>query len=381
VVLHEIGHGLGFSTLVNLSTGQLNGGFPDVYSRFMFDNTTGLHWHQMSNAQRQASAINTGNVVWNGPAVNAAAPSFLAKRPRLTVTSPALGDLAAGRASFGAALTPAGVSGQLILGIDAAAPVNDGCTALTNVVAGRVVLLDRGTCAFTVKALAAQNAGAIALIIANNAAGPAPELGGFDPAVTIPVISVSQADGTTLKNQLLSGAVIVTVGTHATLLSGADDSGRVRLYAPNPLELGSSISHWDGSVFPNALMEPFINDDLSNDVDLSIYHFDDIGWLDSVGVPSGPDPALQLRPAAPNPFSTSTALRYDIQQAGMVDLAVYDLRGSLVKQIASGYRVPGPYTEVWDGTGAGGHRLPSGVYLYRLRTPSGSASKRVVLLP
>jgi len=383
VVLHEIGHGLGFSTLTSGTTGAQNGGFPDVYSRFMLDNTTGLHWHQMSNAQRQASAINTGNLVWDGPAVNAIAPSVLSKRARLTVSTPALGDFAAGFASFGAALTQAGVTAQLILGQDGTAPVNDGCGPLVNVVTGRVVLLDRGVCAFTLKAQAAQNAGAVALIIANNVAGPPNELGGSDPAITIPVISVSQATGTTLKNQLIGGPVTVNIGLHPTLLAGADAAGHVMLYAPNPLEGGSSLSHWDVSVTPNALMEPFINDDLNDDVDLTIYHFVDIGWLDAVTAVSGPgSPArIQLRAAAPNPFTTRTALRSDLEQAGMVELAVYDLRGSLVKRIHSGYRMPGSYTDTWDGTDSRGNRVASGVYLYRLKTPQGSATKRAVLLP
>lgn len=79
VVLHELGHGLGFSSFINGSTGALFNGppaLPDVYSRFMFDQTVGLYWDQMSDAQRQASAINNGNVFWDGANVRIAS-SFL----------------------------------------------------------------------------------------------------------------------------------------------------------------------------------------------------------------------------------------------------------------------------------------------------------------
>lgn len=72
VVLHEIGHGLGFSSFVNGSTGALNGGFPDIYTRFMFDRTVGLYWYQMTDLQRAASALNNGNVFWDGPNVKIA---------------------------------------------------------------------------------------------------------------------------------------------------------------------------------------------------------------------------------------------------------------------------------------------------------------------
>lgn len=53
VVLHELGHGLGFSTFVSQTGAQLLG-IPDLYETFMRDNTTGLNWHQMANnAQRE----------------------------------------------------------------------------------------------------------------------------------------------------------------------------------------------------------------------------------------------------------------------------------------------------------------------------------------
>jgi hypothetical protein len=48
-------------------------------------------------------------------------------------------------------------------GVDGSGAANDGCTALTNgaAVAGKIVLLDRGLCAFTSQAINAQNAGAV----------------------------------------------------------------------------------------------------------------------------------------------------------------------------------------------------------------------------
>lgn len=79
VVLHEIGHGVGFSSFVNGSTGAFFGtptAFPDIYSRYMWDESVDLYWHQMTNAQRQTSALNTNNVFWDGPSVRLSS-SFL----------------------------------------------------------------------------------------------------------------------------------------------------------------------------------------------------------------------------------------------------------------------------------------------------------------
>lgn len=52
------------------------------------------------------------------------------------------------------------------------------------------------------------------------------------------------------------------------------------MYAPNPVQSGSPISHWDTSATPNLLMEPFISSDLtpSLGLDLTPYLFEDIGW-------------------------------------------------------------------------------------------------------
>jgi len=73
VVLHEIGHGIGFSTFVNLSNGQKLVGFDDIYMTFLEDHNLGggTLWPPMSNAQRLASAIDGPNTHFTGPAVQA----------------------------------------------------------------------------------------------------------------------------------------------------------------------------------------------------------------------------------------------------------------------------------------------------------------------
>jgi hypothetical protein len=77
VLLHEFAHGLGFSQNANLATGALLSGFPDAYNTKLLDLTTGLHWNQMTNAQRAASATNFGRVVWDGSFVTAGVPNVL----------------------------------------------------------------------------------------------------------------------------------------------------------------------------------------------------------------------------------------------------------------------------------------------------------------
>jgi hypothetical protein len=73
----------------------------------------------------------------------------------------------------------------------------------------------------------------------------------------------------------------------ASLIGGTGPNGMVLLYAPNPVNFGSSLSHWDTSVTPNALMEPFITKDLkaADRVDLTTCLLADIGW--SLNLPGG----------------------------------------------------------------------------------------------
>ncbi len=130
---------------------------------------------------------------------------------KVTVTAPSsiARDYAANTASFGPRTF--NVAGDLVLADDGAAPNADACSALVNDVAGKIVLIDRGTCTFAAKVKAAQNAGAIGVIIANNTTGSAPALQGSDSTITIGALSVSQQDGTTLKNALAQGSVAVTL--------------------------------------------------------------------------------------------------------------------------------------------------------------------------
>lgn len=282
VVLHELGHGLGFSTTTSGTSGNFLSGQPSIYDRQILDKIAGLHWFQETPAQRVASAIALNQLVWDGPAVTAAVPGFLAHRPRLLVNAPGgiAGTYAANNAAFGATLTLGGVTGNVVLMNDGAGTnPNDACEPLINgpALAGNIALVDRGTCTFVSKALAAQAAGAIGLIIANNAAG-ALSPGGADPTITIPVIGITQADGATLKANLGLG-VNATIGLDPGLLAGADNLNHPFMYTPNPFQSGSSVSHWDVSLTPNALMEPAINTDLHINVDLTTPAFDDIGWF------------------------------------------------------------------------------------------------------
>ena len=100
------------------------------------------------------------------------------------------------------------------------------------------------------------------------ASSPNP-LGGTDATVTIPVISLTKSDGDSLRTQL-GGGLFALIAADPLRLSGADNAGQVKLFAPSTLSGGSSVHHWDTSAFPNLLMEPNISGDLTHGVDITL---------------------------------------------------------------------------------------------------------------
>ncbi len=279
VLLHEFSHGLGFQTFTNSSSGVQQGGIPTVYDHFLFDNVTGKHWKDMTDAERQASAISVNKLAWDGARVTADLLNVLAT-PLLKVSAPGMipGNLTVGTAAFGAPLTPAGVTGIVVQ-----ASPTDGCATLTNggAISGKVAIIDRGSCNFTVKVKNAQDAGAIGVIIVNNVPGPPVGMGGSDPTITIPSLMVSDSDGAFIKANL-GAPITATLLVDPSAPSGVDGANRALMFAPSPVQSGSSVSHWDQSLFPNQLMEPNISSDLTHSVvpvwDLTFSMFRDIGW-------------------------------------------------------------------------------------------------------
>jgi hypothetical protein len=153
---------------------------------------------------------------------------------------------------------------------------------------GKIALVDRGTCTFNVKAANVQAAGAVGMLVVDTAAGtPPPGLGGADPTITIPSVRLTLGDGNTLKAALATrsrthSGMFATLGIDPTVYQGADSAARPWMFAPNPFQSGSSVFHWDVSAFPNQLMEPAINGDLTHEVtppkDLTFMLLKDIGW-------------------------------------------------------------------------------------------------------
>ena len=87
----------------------------------------------------------------------------------------------------------------------------DGCAALApGSLAGKVALIRRGTCGFYNKAINAQNAGAVGVVLYNNTSGLLSSSVAGSPPVTIPVVGITAADGALLDARIAAGTTFIT---------------------------------------------------------------------------------------------------------------------------------------------------------------------------
>ena len=114
---------------------------------------------------------------------------------------PLVGSYDAIAAAFGGEFTADLITGDTVLMIDddTTGDPNDACDPLLNggSLSGKIAIARRGACAFTDKVISAQNEGAIAVIVINNAGAPI-VMGGDNPDITIPALMIGEADGEAL---------------------------------------------------------------------------------------------------------------------------------------------------------------------------------------
>jgi hypothetical protein len=126
-------------------------------------------------------------------------PGALANLVTIDEPSAAAGTYQAAGAAFGPVLDETGLSGDVVLVDDGSENPTKGCNPLVDFPAGAIALVDRDLCGFVQKANNAQEAGAIAMIVANHLDGAPFTMGGTDPGITIPSVMISLDDGNTIK--------------------------------------------------------------------------------------------------------------------------------------------------------------------------------------
>jgi serine protease len=96
------------------------------------------------------------------------------------------------------------------------------------------------------------------------------------------------------------------------------------------------------------------------------------------GAAAGAGPSARL--SSSNPARGAASLAFRLSNEGRVRLRVFDVRGALVRTIEDRVMPAGERSAHWDGTRTDGTRVSAGIYLFRLETPEGNQSRKVVIV-
>lgn len=272
LALHEIGHGLGILSFVDAETGELPGQPPraDVYSRLVYSPILGKAWNRLTDEQRRTTGSDGHPLVWWGLTGNRWAAEVLLPPAEILVDPPLDGQLRFAANLHGKRPFPplSGLGGELVIahnavdesGIDGVEDEPrrsvDACQPLSNaeLAAGAIIFAVRGGCHFATKWRHAQQAGSLALIVADRyPAGheQALERDQFimiPPYAKIPLWTVSRETGERILASPPQRATLTydesgpVAGTHDELLALETDWP------------GSNVSHVARSTVPATFM-------------------------------------------------------------------------------------------------------------------------------
>ncbi len=181
-------------------------------------------------------------------------------------------------------------------------------------------------------------------------------------------------------------------GTNWTDLSGVLPHFMTDIWGPSPDRLvivGRDASYlWNGSSM-ELISSPVTGylHGVSGTADCSVFTVGDAGRLlyagDSVIVsvetPQQPD-KFMLMQNYPNPFNPNTAICFNLDRPDMVNLAVFDVNGRLIRTLISGNVAAGRGSIEWDGTNSQGNPVSSGIYFCRLKAGGKVLARKMVLL-
>jgi hypothetical protein len=82
----------------------------------------------------------------------------------------------------------------------------------------------------------------------------------------------------------------------------------------------------------------------------------------------------------PNPFSDQITVAFELEYNSLLQVSVYDMSGSKVRQLVNKYQSAGSQTVVWDGKDSSGKEMPTGIYFYEINTNGEKIRQKIVKL-
>jgi hypothetical protein len=89
---------------------------------------------------------------------------------------------------------------------------------------------------------------------------------------------------------------------------------------------------------------------------------------------------FELKQNYPNPFNPTTTINFAIPQTDWVNITVYNLLGRKITTLVNGVHEQGSYKISWNGMDGNHQPVPSGVYIYSLRSNTVQMNKKMILL-
>ena len=169
------------------------------------------------------------------------------------------------------------------------------------------------------------------------------------------------------NNQPIPGAV-VTAGTYSAT---TNNSGAYSIIA----ETGTYTVHVSAANFSGQTVENVLV--VANQT--TTVNFVLIPGSDSDD-PTAPVVATALNGNYPNPFNPSTTISYAVKDPAEVKIAIYNLKGQLVRTLVSEYRNSGRYTAIWNGKDDHNRPVASGVYYYRMSAGTYHSTRKMLLV-
>jgi hypothetical protein len=90
--------------------------------------------------------------------------------------------------------------------------------------------------------------------------------------------------------------------------------------------------------------------------------------------------SFTLKQNYPNPFNPITNIEIDLSIADNINIAIYDLGGRKIRTLVNGLYQPGNYNFLWNSIDDFGQKVPSGIYIYQLKTSNDISTKKMILL-
>ena len=181
-----------------------------------------------------------------------------------------------------------------------------------------------------------------------------------------------------------SEQVITTLATYSD--GGAGDNGRaaiiknVRLESGNPtgvcIHSGFGLSALVSDASRATLLaKTFVTD-------FGLWNMGYVGVNNGVGSPVVTNSrfGFDLAQASPNPFATSTSIKFSVPNRSHVSIEVYNILGQRVRTLVDESMEANSYVREWDGRADTGERVSSGIYFYKMVAGEYSATRKTVLL-